>query len=179
MRLFVALDVPPGVRAALASWAHETVGEDERLRLIAVESLHATLVFLGERPDAEAPQLSEAVMGAVGEAAPPLVVDGPLWLSPRRPHVLAARLADPSGGLARTHAALLEALGREPEPRPLLPHVTVARVRGRVRPFKVPAPPAIEFAGTAVTLYRSILNPAHAGPARYEPLASVSLSTLP
>jgi 2'-5' RNA ligase len=179
VRLFVALDVPPGVRAALASWAHEAVGEDERLRLIAVESLHATLVFLGERPDAEAPQLSEAVMGAVGEAAPPLVVDGPLWLSPRRPHVLAARLADPSGGLARIHAVVLEALGREPEPRPLLPHVTVARVRGRVRPFKVPAPPAIEFAGTAVTLYRSILNPAHAGPARYEPLASVPLSTLP
>jgi 2'-5' RNA ligase len=176
VRLFVALDVPPGVRAALATWAHEAVGEDERLRLIAAESLHATLVFLGERPDAEVPRLAAAVIGAVDAPAPPLVVDGPIWLSPRRPHVLAARLADLSGGVARIHAAVLEALGREPDPRPLLPHVTVARVRGRIRAFELPAPPSIEFAGTAVTLYRSHLG---GGPARYEPVASVPLSTLP
>jgi 2'-5' RNA ligase len=176
VRLFVALDVPPGVRAALATWAREAVGDDERLRLIAAESLHATLVFLGERPDAEAPRLAAAVTGTVDAPAPPLVVDGPLWLPPRRPHVLAARLADPSGGLARIHAAVLAGLDREPEPRPLLPHVTVARVRGRIRPFKLPAPPAIEFAGSAVTLYRSHLG---RGPASYEPLASVPLSTLP
>jgi 2'-5' RNA ligase len=176
VRLFVALDVPPDARAALAAWAHEAVGEDERLRLVPVESLHATLVFLGERPDTEAPRLAEAVIGAVDAPAPPLLVDGALWLSPRRPHVLTARLADPSGGLARIHAAVLEGLGHEPEPRPYLPHVTVARVRGRIRPFELPDPPAIEFAGTAVTLYRSHLG---RDPVRYEPLASVPLSTLP
>lgn len=179
MRLFVALDLPLAVRTSLGAWAGQAVGRDDRLRLIDERALHVTLVFLGERPDATA--ATTALHAALDSPpAPPLAVDSPLWLAPRRPHVLTVGLADPSGGLARIQADVLDAMirdaGHEGERRRFRPHITVARVRGRLRPFDLPAPPSLEFHPPAVTLYRSILG---RGPASYEAVASVPLSTLP
>ena len=180
MRLFAALDLPLDVRTTLGAWAASAVGRDERLRLVDEQSLHVTLVFLGERPDAGA--AGTALESALDPSppAPPLTVDGPLWLSPRRPHVLTVALEDPSEGLARIQAAVLDAMVRsaehEAEGRAFRPHVTVARVRGRLRPFELPAPPVLAFHPPAVTLYRSVLG---SGPATYEPVTSVPLSTLP
>jgi 2'-5' RNA ligase len=179
VRLFVALDLPAEVRNALAAWGRSAVGDDERLRLVAEDALHVTLVFLGERPDPE--PVAAAMLSALdpAPAAPPLAVADALWLSPRRPHVLTAALADPSGGLARLQAAVLDALvrdaGHEAEKRAFRPHVTIARVRRRLRAFDVPAPPQSAFAAPSVTLYRSVLG---RGPASYEAMASVPLSTL-
>jgi RNA 2',3'-cyclic 3'-phosphodiesterase len=179
VRLFVALDLPADVRAALARWARSAVGGDDRLRLVGEESLHATLVFLGERPSAE--PAAAALVGALDPppAAPALSADGALWLAPRRPHVLTVGLVDPSGELARIQAAVADALvrdaGHERDQRRFRPHVTVARVRGRLRPFELAAPPSQPFHPTAVTLYRSLLG---RGPATYEAMASVPLSTL-
>ncbi|TML05678.1 MAG: RNA 2',3'-cyclic phosphodiesterase [Actinobacteria bacterium] len=179
MRLFVALDLPLAVRTSLGAWAAQAVGRDDRLRLIDERSLHLTLVFLGERPDAGA--ATTALDAALDSPpAPPLTVDSPLWLAPRRPHVLTVSLADPSGGLARIQADVLDAMvrdaGHEGERRSFRPHITVARVRGRLRPFELPAPPSMEFHPPSVTLYRSVLA---SGPASYEAMASVALSTLP
>ena len=183
MRLFAALDLPASVRDDLAGWARSAVGSDDRLRLVPAASLHVTLVFLGERPD---PGPAAAAMTSALDPPPPapaLSVDGALWLSPRRPHVLTVGLADPSGQLARIQAAVLDALvreaGQEAERRRFRPHVTVARVRGRLRPFELPAPPPADFRPGSVTLYRSITSPPTRGPAAYEPVTSVPLSTLP
>jgi 2'-5' RNA ligase len=180
VRLFAALDLPVDVRTTLAAWAATTVGRDERLRLVAEQSLHVTLVFLGERPDPGPVAAALTSSLAPAPAAPQLSVDAPLWLSPRHPHVLTVALADPSGGLARIQAAVLDAMvrsaGHDAERRAFRPHVTVARIRGRLRPFELPAPPALEFRPPAVTLYRSVLG---RGPASYESVASVPLSTLP
>jgi RNA 2',3'-cyclic 3'-phosphodiesterase len=179
VRLFVALDLPDEVRGALARWAFAALGTDDRLRLVGEESLHATLAFIGEREDPERCAAALASALAPPPAAPPLRVDAPLWLAPRRPHVLTVALADPSGGLAAMQAAVRDALvreaGHEAERRPFTPHVTVARVRGRLRPFEVAPAPALAFRPRAVTLYRSQLG---RGPASYEPMASVPLSTL-
>jgi 2'-5' RNA ligase len=179
VRLFVALELPADVRAQLSAWAAGAVRGDERLRLVREESLHATLVFVGERPD-PAPAAAALVAALRPPPESPLMrADGPLWLSPRRPHVLTVALEDASGGLARIHAAVLEALvreaGHEADKRVFRPHVTVARVRARIRPFELPAPPALAFHPPAVTLYRSRLG---RGPAAYEVVASVALSTL-
>jgi 2'-5' RNA ligase len=176
VRLFAALDLPSSIRHELATWARSAVGSDDRLRLVAQESLHVTLVFLGERADPD--PVAAAVASALDPAppAPALSIDAPLWLAPRRPHVLTVALADPSGGLARIQAAVMAALvrdaGHEAERRAFRPHVTVARVRGRLAPFELPAPPAAEFAPEAVTLFRSVLG---SGPATYEAVLSVPL----
>ena len=114
----------------------------------------------------------------VGLPAPELVLGDALWLPPRRPRVLTVELGDEEGRLAAVQSALGRALADggfyEPETRPFLAHVTVARVQreARIRPQELPAPEAMRFTGTAVTLFQSRLGK---GPARYEALASVTL----
>ena len=154
-----------------------------RLRLVGPASLHVTLCFLGTRPAAEVGEIAAACRAAVsGLPAPALVVGGALWLPPRRPRVLTVTLADDGGRLTAVQSALARALVAggfyEPEPRPFLAHVTVARVQrdGRARGIELPAPEPASFSAEQVTLYRSRLG---GGPARYEALAGVSLSSEP
>jgi 2'-5' RNA ligase len=171
MRLFVALELPAAVRAALAAWAAAVA--PVAMRRAPAENLHVTLAFLGARAPADA----EAVGALLDELARPLgslAVEGPLWLPPRRPGVLAVALgAGPA--LAELHAELVAALagaiGFEPERRALRPHVTVARARRETRLRAVelaPPPPALRFEPEALVLYRSHTG---AGGARYEALA--------
>ena len=171
MRLFVAAELPEPVAGALARWRPRVDG----LRPVAVEALHVTLAFLGERSEDEA----SAIGGVVREAARPvgsLALDAALWLPPRRPRVLAVRLADGEGALgalqAEVAAGLESVTSWRREKRRFLPHVTVARVRGRVDLDPPELPDAGPFAATAVTLFRSHLSPKGA---RYEPLARAEL----
>ena len=177
-RLFVALELPGDARAALARWGLGACARDPALRPVAEEALHVTVHFLGERPEADIESLRALIAGAPATSIP-LAVAGALWLAPRRPHVLTAALDDPSGALAALHGGLgplLEAAtpGWSRESRPLLPHVTVARVRRGARPRQdaVSRPPQLSCTATGVVLLRSRLSPAGAV---YEPLERRSL----
>jgi RNA 2',3'-cyclic 3'-phosphodiesterase len=123
-------------------------------------------------------------------------VGAPLWLPPRRPHALAVEIHDRDGELARVHervsGALAGASAWRPERRRFRPHITLARVRGRVggsraagartparaesprRELSLPATPRLSFTPEAIVLYRSWLAPEGAS---YEALASTSLLT--
>lgn len=188
MRLFVALDLPDEVVAALSAWASEAARPG--LRILPPSSYHVTLAFLGERPEGEADAIGAAVLAAAAaapapaSAAPPafapiapLSLAEPAWLGRRS--VLAVDLRDPSGALAalqRRISGALAALGAyTPEERPFRPHVTLARVRRGARPDprRLPDAPHLQpFAATAVTLYRSTLSPQGAS---YAPLARAEL----
>jgi 2'-5' RNA ligase len=152
VRLFIALDLPDAVvlPAPEPPW-----------RPVRRENQHVTLVFLGSLE--EPPALDEAPPAA------PLRVEAAITLPPRRPRVLAVRLADPTGAhtayQARLAARLAAAGVYAPEDRPWLPHVTIGRTRERVRrDSALPAVEPMEFTPPCVTLYRS------AG-GRYEPLS--------
>lgn len=186
-RLFVALDLPAEVLAALIDWrAPLLTASDGALRPVPPASLHVTLCFLGALPvDAVGP-LSDAVAAVVSTAtaggevtAGGLAVAGALWLPRRRPRVLTVELTDGDGSLASLQAAMADGLEAggwfTREERPFLPHVTVARARGSGASSTgdpLPPPPALTFAGTAVALYRSHVG---RGPARYEPVLRVPL----
>ena len=174
MRLFVGLELPAGVRAALAAWGDAVAAPV--MRRTAADNLHVTLAFLGTRAAADV----EAVAGVLEAVARPvgtLEVDAPLWLPRKRPGVLTVALrARPE--LAELHADLLAglvgAIGFEPERRPLRPHVTVARApRGEhLYATELPPPPHRTFAPEALVLYHSHTE---AGGARYEALARVAV----
>jgi 2'-5' RNA ligase len=175
-RLFVALELPEEVRAALAAWRPR----DEALRPVAPEALHVTLAFLGARDEEEAPAIG-ALLAPLARPVRALALGGAVWLPPRRPGVLAARVEDRDGALAALQADVAGVLARAgvfaPERRPFLAHVTVARVR---RGAAVPrddraaaGPPAMGFAAPSVTLLRSHLSPRGA---RYEALTRVALA---
>jgi RNA 2',3'-cyclic 3'-phosphodiesterase len=181
-RLFVALELPAAPREALARWRAEVVAQVPGLRAVRPEDLHATLCFLGSRPESEIDQIA-AVCGVV--AGEPVADSGfgeVLWLPARRPRVLTVSLSDPDGTIARIQSVLSGALVAggwyAPESRPFLAHVTVARVRhdARVRPVELPAPPASAVRCSHVTLYRSRLSSAGA---RYESLGAVELGSAP
>jgi len=177
-RLFAALELPAAVRAQLVAFGHAAAERDPALRAVGDDALHVTLAFLGHRDVADLGPAGEAVRG-VQRAAVPLALGHPLWLAPRRPHVLTVALDDLDGTLAVLRAEVVErlaaALEWEAESRPFRPHVTVARVRRGVRVRReLPDAPTAAFAGEAVTLFRSHLG---RGPARYEALERVSLSS--
>jgi 2'-5' RNA ligase len=178
-RLFAAADLPEDVRAALAAWAGGAAGAVPGLRIVPAANLHVTLVFLGNRDEAELDRLGQLV-SACADGVVDVALGEALWLAPRRPHVLTLALADPAGALAALQAAVSGALvagaGHVAEARAFRPHVTVARVRRgmRVRPERVAlaAPPRAAFALPALTLYRSRPGP---GGSRYEPVARAPL----
>jgi RNA 2',3'-cyclic 3'-phosphodiesterase len=179
VRLFVALELPAEVREALVRWRSAALNTVPGLRPLPEDHLHVTLCFLGWRSASEI----EAIAGACRQLSPfdpPMVSLGEArWLPPRRPRVLAVELAEAEGQLrviqARLSRTLEEGGWYEPERRPYLPHVTVARAgrRERVKPSPLPAPPSLSFTSSRVTLFRSRLSPRGA---RYEVLSAVSLS---
>jgi RNA 2',3'-cyclic 3'-phosphodiesterase len=177
-RLFAALELPTDVRAELAAFGRAAADRDGALRPVALDALHLTLAFLGHRALDEIDPAREAVRG-VQSAAPSLTLGEPLWLAPRRPHVLTVALQDGGGVLAALQAQVVErlaaALPWEPERRRFRPHATVARVRRGWRPRTrdLPAAPHASFAAEAVVLFRSHLG--GRGPARYEALERVEL----
>ena len=180
LRLFVGLDLPEDVRAALTAWRSRILGETPVLRPVAADALHVTLCFLGSQPAEGLSAIATAFEVALGgAAAPQLRVAAGLWLPPRRPRVLAVTLDDPSGALGRIQAAVSGALADggwyTPEKRPFLAHVTVARVpaRARVRATEPSAPESMRFRAPSVTRYRARLQRAGA---RYESLRRVALT---
>ena len=180
-RLFVALELPRSAHEAFVRWRGDLDSDAVKgLRPIASDALHVTLCFLGWRAEDEISAIAAACGVVASEPAPALSVGASLWLPRRRPRVLAVELSDPSGRLRAMQTALAGALAAggwyEPESRPYLAHVTVARVKagaGGLRAPELPAPPRLEFVASRVVLYRSRLS--HAG-ARYEPLAGVELA---
>lgn len=177
LRLFVALELPPQVREALLGWRERVAGRIAGLRPLEPGALHVTLCFLGWQPSSELEPIARALGVLERDPAPELVLGEARWLPPRRPRVLAVEVEDPTGALRGMQAGLSEALSEggwyQPETRPYLAHVTVARLAGGQRET-APPPPAAEFLGVGVTLYRSRL---HRSGARYEPLVTVALGS--
>ena len=139
----------------------------EGWRALPADSLHVTLAFLGEVEDAGA--IVEAVRSAMRPITS-LSLGGVVLLPPRRPRVMAVRLAGDVSELQSAVAAAVDVVER----RAFLPHVTIGRARGRP-PSELPSVPSLSFAAPSVSVYRSHLSPTGA---RYEALASFPVLTI-
>jgi 2'-5' RNA ligase len=172
MRLFVALELPAGARAALARF-RDAAADADVWRPLPEESFHVTLAFLGHRPEGDVDLAAASLRALAPWSAPRLALGDGLLLPPRRARVLTVALGDPDGVLGRLQAEVAAGLAAaglyEPESRPFRPHVTVARLRPRApapRTLAI-APEPLAFTGGAVTLFRSRLRREGAA---YEPL---------
>ena len=177
MRLFVALDLPDAVRQPLAAWRADLPGA----RWTPAGRMHLTLRFLGDTSDELMVAITDQI--ATVEAAPvPVRAEGLVRLpSARRVRVVAAAV-EPAQALralhARVEAALAQA-GVEPDGRPLLPHVTLARLKrpdaaAVRRALRDAEPPQAEGVAASVSLVQSERQP-EGGP-RYTPLLTVRLA---
>jgi RNA 2',3'-cyclic 3'-phosphodiesterase len=180
-RLFVALELCGRARRALVDWRVGAVEGIAAARVIRAEDLHVTLCFLGWQGLADVDAIAGACAAVAGRGVAALALGEAIWLPRRRPRLLAVAVEDLDGALGAAQGVLSEALAAggwyQPEARPYLAHVTVARLaRGArvVSPARSPAGPStLTFDGSRVTLYRSRLSPQGA---RYQPLASISLA---
>jgi len=180
-RLFVGLDLPDVARSLLFRWCANHLSDvaGARWRLIEPQALHVTLCFLGSRAARDIDSIAAACERAAPRATIELSLGAPVWLPARRPRAIALTLVDARhrlSGLQRAISDTLQAEGwYEPENRPFLAHLTVARLgRGeRVRASELPsAPPSRAILCSTVTLYRSHLG---SGEARYEALHTIQL----
>lgn len=185
-RLFLALDPPPEIGAALGAWQDRELG-DPALRPVSAGALHFTLIFLGTFPVSAVERVAEHAFSVVTDAPEVGLAPDPVRRPARGPARLYA-LEGHSEACVEMQAAMatrLEAAGLyEPERRPFWPHLTVARVRrepgGRGRYMRVerepgPLPDGLRdpFRCVRVALYRSNLRPQGAD---YMPLRTLELN---
>ena len=190
-RLFVALDLPESVRAALEAWQAREL-TDEGLRPVAPQALHITLCFLNYHPEKRIDEIASIVTGVDPRPVELRLEAEPKPLPKGRPRLFAIGAESEAAiALQQELSDALEPRGfYEPEKRPFWPHVTVARVRsergsrsgkrGRGKPREVSDPPGPlpraltqPFSSVRVALYRSYLRPTGA---EYVRLAELNLA---
>lgn len=129
-RLFVALELPDAVRAALLA----SMGGVAGARWQRDDQLHLTLRYVGE-VDRHTARDVAAALGRVN-IRPFTAELGEAGLFEHRGRVdalwVGVRPAERLAALARAVNAALAGVGLPPEPRAFVPHITVARGRGMI-----------------------------------------------
>lgn len=187
LRLFVAVELGPEVRAALGDLQRDLRGRGlERLRWTREEGIHLTLKFLGETPEERVPDIVEALERSVpGHRRHRLALARlGTFGGKSRPRVLWVDLdgeREALGALQASVESALAEIGFPAEDRRFSPHLTLARVRPETaRDVAGPIARAIETVEVLraivpveeVSLMQSRLGP---GGAVYTRLAGVAL----
>lgn len=184
MRTFIAIEVPPKIREALADCRHELERLPAEASWTRPVNIHLTLRFLGEVEEKQLAAIARAMQGSVQGIAP-----FPLHLSRlgafpnlRRPRVLWAGLAGEIQVAEELQARLeerLEATGFACETKAFHPHLTLARLKSVTNPrlwseaVDQTQLPQLAFEVQRIVLFQSKLHP---GGAQYTELAEAFLT---
>lgn len=165
VRLFVAVFPPAEARPGFADAQRAADrASPGAFRWVALDQVHLTMAFLGERPFDQI----GALRAALAEASSPAIdlTTGGMVLFPSalRPRVVGVAVDEPTGALAALQAQVSEAMrvSDEEQARPFTPHVTIGRLRpGRpVSPALARAKPGtVSFTARSVCLVQSTLTP--------------------
>lgn len=132
IRTFIAVKIPATLLLGRLIENLQELGRP--VRPVRLGNLHVTLKFLGETEATQIPEIADALENVVVGCDEFLVEIGGLGVFPnfRRPSVVWAGLkAEPLDALADNLEKRLDPLGFPRENRAFLPHLTVARVRGK------------------------------------------------
>ena len=184
VRTFIAIELPPEVRAFLADTQQRLNRAGGDVRWVRPDLVHLTLVFLGDVPADMLADLEKAVREAAAPFAPlALRVQGAGRFPPRGlPRVIWVGIEEPTGRLVELQKALAgatAAFAEKVEDRAYAAHLTLGRVKSprgaRDLSASVDAmsgQTGPSFEAREVTIFRSDLSPQ--GPT-YTPLARVAL----
>jgi 2'-5' RNA ligase len=132
MRIFVALDLDRPIRERIQKFVEEIRAMAPDARWISGESLHVTLKFLGEQPDAIVSQI-EAALKSVGAEPFPVSFCGTGFFPTQkaaRVFWIGIEAKDALALLAKRIDESLAKIGIPKEDRAFTPHLTIARTRG-------------------------------------------------
>jgi 2'-5' RNA ligase len=140
-RTFIGIDIGDAIRGSAAALQKELAKGGAEVKWASPESMHVTLLFLGEVDDRELHSVCRAVKeAAAGEPPFALRVAGVgAFPTARRPKVLWAGITDGAEPLQRLNAALEEEMLElgcyRKEERGYTPHLTLGRVKGDADSF--------------------------------------------
>ncbi len=140
IRAFIAVPLPDVLLRELARLQRrlEERAPQRSVRWVRPESVHLTLKFLGDTPTDDLPGIEQA-LAAVARNAPAstfTVEEVGCFPNTHRPRVVWVGVQEPTGRLAVLQDAIEEVMvpfGYEPEGRGFKPHLTLGRVRRKVR----------------------------------------------
>jgi len=179
MRLFVALDICPGVRDQIRSFADNVRHLAPAARWVSADSLHVTLKFIGEKPDDFVKQIEHSLSSIRAKSFELHFRGTGFFPTPRSARVFWIGIQG-DNALARLATKIEDALNEihiPRENRPFSPHLTLARAGsgapGRLRGDKPnrqfaklqeyidkhPAPDFGTISAREFFLYRSQLSP--------------------
>jgi len=185
VRTFIAIELPPQVRAHLADCQQRLKRAQGDVRWVRPDLIHLTLVFLGNVPTDMLADLEKTVREALAPfGVLSMCVQGAGRFPPRGlPRTIWIGIEETGGGLARLQATLAEAtsaFAEKPEDRAYTAHLTLGRVKsprgGRDLAGAIDAMSGVtgpSFEAREVTLFKSELSPQ--GPT-YTPLARIPLA---
>lgn len=168
MRLFTALDISAGVRAALVELLRQ-LRPSARFQWIPPENLHITTKFIGAWPADNYEALRQALAGIPKTGPIDISIRGLGWFpNPHNPRVLFAGIhtGDALIELHRRTDAACAALGIPAETKKFSPHLTLARVKTpgglaevRQEIAQLPSDDFGRFTARAFHLYESVPGP--------------------
>ncbi len=130
MRVFVALDIPEEVRAAIGALIEKLRPTSKIARWVRIEGIHVTLKFIGE----VSPEKIEPIQASLSQVEFPNSIQLKFrgvgfFPNERRPRVLWAGIeaGEELSALAAAVETSLEPLGIPKEQRVFSPHLTLAR----------------------------------------------------
>lgn len=133
-RTFIGIDIGDAIRASAVALQKELAKAGAEVKWVTPESMHVTLLFLGEVDDRELHPVCKAVRAvAAGEPPFSLRVSGVgAFPTARRPKVLWGGVTDGAEPLQRLYSALEEEMLElgcyRAEEREYTPHLTLGRV---------------------------------------------------
>jgi len=134
MRLFVAIDLDPEIRARIATFLEGVRGFASEARWVPAESLHITLKFIGESQRLE--EIKSSLATVSGKATQLSFRGTGFFPNPRAARVFWVGIGadeDADENLTALAAGIdreLEKIGIEKEERAYSPHLTLARSGG-------------------------------------------------
>lgn len=135
-RTFIAVDIGDDTRASAVELQQSLARTGARVKWVSPDSLHITLLFLGEVDDRALPDVCRAVKKAAANEPPfPLRLSGVgAFPTIRRPKIAWAGITDGLAELRRLHDVLEQPLldmgCYRREEREYTPHLTLGRVAG-------------------------------------------------
>ncbi len=134
-RTFIALEIGDATRRRLAGLQHALKHGPWRVSWAAPETIHLTLLFLGDIPPETVPSLAEALDGVAAETAPfAFTVCGTgTFGPPRNPRVVWCGVREGRGAVVTLQAAVCAAVRSRgffwSDTREFAPHLTLGRVK--------------------------------------------------
>ena len=128
LRLFVAIDIPDGIKSQLTGWRMSMSGA----RWVSPDQMHLTLAFLGEHPLSVYDEVCQSLEDIKFSPFDIEFQEVGFFGSKKVPRTLWASVHSSPGliGLQKSVSKRCQDLGIEIEARKFRPHLTLARLNG-------------------------------------------------